>query len=392
MKRSVLFLEHCIDHTVGGSHYCLLEICRQFVSREIRCVVVFYESNDLVDEFKQAGAEVVFLEPHQTWDGKGSGSRSLVVRIISGLGKRFRMLVIRPMMWRRVLKRHEVDVLHLNNTFSHDLDSVVGAWISGVPVVAHVRGIQTSVSRSSVWFGNRIAAVVAISRAVRQRILDLGIAERQIRLVYDGISPDRIGSQRSNEDVRDLHGIPPEAPIIGLVGNVKRWKGQEVLVRAFGAVAKDYPEARCLIVGAIADDNYYQSVVEISRKAGVEDRVIFAGYQKNVGDYLACCDIFVHSSIEPEPFGIVILEAMSLSIPVVATSIGAPREIIKDNDSGLLFDPSDVSSLESALRRLLSDPDLMRQLGESGNKRFNDKFTSEINSRALIAIYDDVLV
>ena len=175
-----------------------------------------------------------------------------------------------------------------------------------------------------------------------------------------------------------------------MIGNVKEWKGQMVLVEAFCRLAPMYENLICLIVGAIADQDYLDRISRIAGDANVGDRVIFAGYQKNVGDYLNSFDIFVHSSIEPEPFGIVILEAMSLSKPVIATSIGAPREIIEDSKSGILFDPSSESELAGAIEIMLLDRSMMERIGKSGNLRFLEKFTSEINARKLMDIYQEV--
>lgn len=391
MSTNVLFLEHCIDHTVGGSHYCLLEICRQLNGTDYRCIVVFYQENDLVSEFKEAGADVVSMAPPGAWRNRNSIGRSLLVKVLQGLALRIEMLLFRPFKWARLIRKHKVDILHLNNRFSDDRDFVAAGRMLGKPVVSHVRGLQTHLSAPSIKVGNNLDAIITISNAVRDRIRELGVRNQRIHLIYDGISPDRMAQQTSSTNVRQEHDIPDSAIVIGSVGNVKEWKGQKVLVDAFCQVAKDFDDVYCFVVGAIADDSYYEEILEIASKAGVRNRVVFTGYQKRVGDYLRSFDLFVHCSVEPEPFGIVILEAMSLEIPVIATSIGAPQEIVENGESGVLFDPSQASDLADAIRSVLSDRKRMSEMGRRGRSRFLQKFTSEINATKIMAVYESVL-
>lgn len=391
MSANVLFLEHCTDNTVGGSHYCLLEICRQLKGKGFKCVVAFYQENDLVDEFREAGATVVIMPPPGAWVERNSTGRGLITRILQGIALRIEMLLFRPFRWARVIREHKIDVLHLNNTFSDDKDFVVAGRLLGKPVVSHVRGLQTHLTGAAIKTGNSLDAIIAISEAVRDRIRELGVSNRDVHLIFDGISPNRMLEQASSTNIRKKHGIPDTAVVVGSVGNVKEWKGQRVLVDAFCQVAKDVDDAHCLIVGAIADEAYYEDVQAIASAAGLSERVTFAGYQKGVGDYLRSFDLFVHCSVDPEPFGIVILEAMSLEIPVIATSIGAPREIVESGKSGVLFDPSNTAELANAIRLFFSDRERMREMGKRGKERFLQKFTSEINADKIVAVYESLL-
>lgn len=356
-----------------------------------KCVVAFYQENDLVDEFREAGATVVIMPPPGAWVERNSTGRGLITRILQGIALRIEMLLFRPFRWARVIREHKIDVLHLNNTFSDDKDFVVAGRLLGKPVVSHVRGLQTHLTGAAIKTGNSLDAIIAISEAVRDRIRELGVSNRDVHLIFDGISPNRMLEQASSTNIRKKHGIPDTAVVVGSVGNVKEWKGQRVLVDAFCQVAKDVDDAHCLIVGAIADEAYYEDVQAIASAAGLSERVTFAGYQKGVGDYLRSFDLFVHCSVDPEPFGIVILEAMSLEIPVIATSIGAPREIVESGKSGVLFDPSNTAELANAIRLFFSDRERMREMGKRGKERFLQKFTSEINADKIVAVYESLL-
>ncbi|MEJ2619794.1 MAG: glycosyltransferase family 4 protein [Candidatus Thiodiazotropha sp.] len=101
--------------------------------------------------------------------------------------------------------------------------------------------------------------------------------------------------------------------------------------------------------------------------------------------------MFVHTSVEPEPFGIVIIEALALKKPVIVSNIGAPQEIIEDGKSGLLFNIESATDLAEKLESLLSDDEKRQQLGEAGYTRFHTNFTIEINVQGICGVYDEVL-
>jgi len=391
MKKTVLFLEHCIDDTVGGSHYCLLEICRAIDTSEYKVLVAFYQKNDLLQSFLDAGAEVIILKPNTPFL-----LPDFVPHVINKLIRMpinfIKTLVIRPVYWWSILKKYNVSILHLNNTFTTDHDAIVGALLSNTECVAHVRGIQPVIDKMSRKFSKKLSAIISISNAVTDNLLKNKIPDNKINLIFDGISSDRIVNSVSESDIKKQYKLSDTSKIIGIIGNVKVWKGQEVVVDAMLQLATTQPDLHCFIVGSISDNDYYDRLKNKLSGTEAESKVHFVGYQNNVADFLNVFDIFIHASVEPEPFGIVILEAMALSKPVIVSNIGAPKEIILDKISGLLFESGDASSLFNAIQYLMQDEQVRSSMGEQGRKRLHDNFTSQINIDKISKLYNKVLV
>jgi glycosyltransferase involved in cell wall biosynthesis len=389
-KIKIVYLEHCIDHTIGGSHYCLLEICRALDKERYHATVVFYEENDLVEEFRNTGA-TVRIEPPFEVSTFGKSLHPLLRRIVRLSQNYFNMLVTRVFKWRTILQQENADILHLNNSFSTDQDALLAAKSLNIPVVSHVRGIQPNIHKLALFFGKSLNRIISISDAVRQNLLNQGVAENKITLVYDGIDENRITDGVKTNYIKAQYELENDNKIFGVVGNIKPWKGQILLVQALSILKQKYGIFRCFLVGDIADKTYLAEIEKTIEEHDLQDYVIVTGYKKNVADFVNSFDVFVHTSVEPEPFGIVIIEALALKKPVIVSSIGAPQEIIEDKKSGLLFNIESVSDLAEKLDYLLSNDNQREELGEAGYKRFRENFTIEINVKGICGVYDEVL-
>lgn len=380
----VLFYEHNVDGTVGGSHFCLLEICRAVDRTLIDPVVVFAQENTLLDQFQATGVQVLVMPPSRTIL-LHSRPRLLgpLPGVVQSLANAFRTLVVDALRWRSRLRRLRIDLLHLNNSSGGDHEAVLGAMLARVPVVAHQRGYPPGFGRRELWFARRMRSVVAISVSVRQDLLDKGLDAGRIVLIHDGIDPSRVVATAAHEDARSKFALPAGALVVGVVGNVKAWKGQETLVRALPLVAQQFPDVCCLVVGSVADDEYMQRLQRLIAEGNLADRVIFTGYQKYPAACMAAMDVVVHTSTSPEPFGLVVLEGMALGKPVVATAHGGPLDVVVEGETGFLTAPGDATQLAAVLARLLGDAGLRQRVGAAGRARLLDKFTAERNVRQL---------
>ena len=147
----------------------------------------------------------------------------------------------------------------------------------------------------------RAAAVLAISRAVANHLP----CPTKVTVVYDGIEIERFDPGLDGAPFRHAWGIPPAVPLVGMVGRLRPWKGQERFLRAMIRVAEAIPQAHAVVVGgAILEDadGYEQRLRELARSLGLADRVVFTGHLDDVRPALAALDVFVHPG-DPEPFG-----------------------------------------------------------------------------------------
>lgn len=388
MKR-ILYVEHNTDGTIGGSHLCLLEICRGLDRSRYQAVVCFFQDNSLVPAFKAAGAQVVFGKP---WIPVRFGQRGFgfVGRLVRAALNVTRMLLSRPLRWLWFFRKHRIDLVHLNNACGFDHDVMLAAWLFRIPCIVHERGIETSLSEVAQFFARRVERIITISDAVQDNLLRLGIPARKMLRIDDGINPDRLPQQSPVERLREDWRVPSGAPVIGIVGNIKYWKGQETVIRAAHRLKPSFPDLRCFLVGAVGESEYKARLDGLVGELGLQATVIFTGFQRRPTDLVALFDVCVHASVEPEPFGLVLLEAMGKGKPLIATNIGAPREIVMEGQTGFLTPPADDVALAKRLELLLRDPKLRNDMGARGRERFLARYTADRNVERIQSLYDDV--
>lgn len=390
-KVRVLYLEHNVDGTVGGSHYCLLEICRALDHARFEAVVWFYEGNVLEDEFRAAGAEVVVAPPLKSYNF-ARRARSVATRLPLAFAQRLanahRTLVRRVRDWRVVLRERRVDLVHINNSCAYDQDLALAARLEGIPCIAHQRGMARHIG----WFERRMALgmkrVIAISGAVRDNLASHGVRSQ---LLYDAIDPRRVSVTVTGDNLRRSLGIPADAPVIGIVGNVKRWKGQKTVLMAMRTIVGVQPDVHCVFVGAFSEPQYQQELLELASAERLAGRVHFLGYQRHPANWMALMDVVIHASIEPEPFGIVLLEAMALSKPVVATDCGGPVDIVEEGVTGYRVPPGDPAKLSVRVLELLSQRELRERMGIAGRARLENRFAISGQVRQIENLYREML-
>jgi glycosyltransferase involved in cell wall biosynthesis len=165
---------------------------------------------------------------------------------------------------------------------------------------------------------------------------------------------------------------------VGIVGRLEPWKGQEIFLRAAARLAKARADLRFMVVGGAIlgwEGSYPDNLRGMAADLGVADRVHFAGHQADVYPWYDALDVVVHASFD-EPFGLVLVEAMALGKPLVATNVGGPPEIVEDGTSGLLVPPGDPEQLARAVERILADRGLASALSRGAVERAN-AFTEE---------------
>ena len=222
----------------------------------------------------------------------------------------------------------------------------------------------------------RMSRIVAISEAVRAAMLARGEApDAKILTIPNGITaPDSRLPLRTSA-LRLSLGVAPDAPLVVCAARLEQEKDVASLIAAMDKVRQTLPSARCLVAGQGSLRAALQAQIDAW---GLAETVRLLGFRDNALALIAASDVFVLPSLA-EPFGLVLLEAMALGKPVVATDAGGPREIVLDGETGLLVPPGSPDALAAALSRLLADPVQARAMGRLGQARFESCFTAERN-------------
>lgn len=395
----ILFCEGNTDGTVGGSFFSLLYLVSGLDKDKYQPIVVFHNEHSLLPQYHAAGIEtliipayapVVFLQP----DAVGLGKLlAPVLRIAQKLVNFAGGLFGRAFYYARLLRRLNIELVHLNNSIIRNNDWMLGSLFLGIPCITHERGINAAYPWLSRFLARRLKAVICISNAVRDNLCRYGVDAANLVTIYNGIDPDVVQPDCDPEAIMQQQNITPNDRVIGVIGNIKEWKGQEVMVQAMPLILQQVPNLVCLLVGdtAQADRYYYERLSALCKKLAVEQQLRFTGYTANVANYMQVMEIVVHTSVEPEPFGRVLIEAMAMHKPVVGSRDGAVTEIVAEAETGLTFPPGDAKQLAEAVLSLLLVPERAQSMGQAGRIRLEAEFDIRANVRKTEALYASIL-
>ena len=187
--------------------------------------------------------------------------------------------------------------------------------------------------------------------------------------------------------------LPSGVPIVGLVGRLQPWKGQDQLLRAQAILAERGQPMHTVIVGGDSYERspeYAATLAPLARSLGIADAVTMTGEVPDAGPYVERMDILVNAS-DPEPFGIVILEAMARGVAVVAVNSGGPALFVEDGRTGMLARSGEPQALADALEPLLLDPGLRAQIGRSGHERYLEEYTTAAMRKRLFSSLQELV-
>lgn len=395
--KNLLYVEGCRDGTVGGSHTCLYSMVANLDRKRFCPIVVFYDDHVVAENLRSLGVVTQIMRNDKPFSidqlsrTRASGLRK-VLRAFLPVQKavNFCWFFLRPaFVYARYLKSHNIDILHLNNSLNTNHDWMLAAKLSGTKLISHERGISPALSRTARALGATADYVICASRAIGDPLIAQGLDERRLAVIYDGIDPSRIRATAAPERLRSTYRIAQNDPVIGIVGNIKEWKGQETVIRATAILKKTWPGIKCLLVGAVGTQDPHKAHLDrIIEEFDLVENVIFAGFQTNPADFLNIMDVVVHASVLPEPFGMVNLEAMYMKKPVISTNIGGPTEIFEDGKDGILIQPGDPTLLAQKISLLLKNPAMSEAMALNAYESVLRKFTIADSMRKIERIYE----
>ncbi len=401
----VLYVENA--HSVGGSIISIYRLVQNLNRQHFEPIVLFYRANAYAPRFQELGIEVIVLEKERTRaipNGVGHsrdiasalGGRSPVLADIYRQLKSIYLLGRQtlPRAWkiRRVIKTHGIDLVHLNNRLSRNQSAAIAARLTHTPCICHVRDFD-QLSRFERWLADSVNYFVFMSRALEQSVR-MAIPNLRGAVVYDGLELEPYLNPQNIALVRRRFGLDEHDFVIGNVGRLVSWKGQEVFLRALARIASQIPHLKALIVGEPdppTETTYRQQLLDLARQLNLADKVQFAGFVSDIPAVMASVDILVHSSSSPEPFGIVIIEGMAAGKPVIATGAGGALDIIEDDSNGLLVPIGDDQVMAEAIVKLASDPSLAVRLGRAARHRVLERFTVARYAQTMQTIYQSLL-
>lgn len=365
-RHRVLYVHNCAD--LYGASRSLIRLVGPLDSRRFEAVVLLPGDGPLRERLEAMGIEVV-IEPRLCVVERRCLS---LLRVIPFLTR----IPVAAIRMAKLIKELEVDLVHTN--VGVIVDAPLAARLAGRPHVWHIR--EWFQEFGPVWpiFRGYIQALSAAIVCVSKPIAGQFSNTAPVQIINNAFHVDefRVDRQKLRQQFRGRYQLS-EAFVIGCVGRIKlRRKGQEVLVEALGKLNKPAGDIKLVIVGAAHPDNasHLQALKDLVEHLELHDSVVFTGELDDPRSAYAAMDLLVLPSAQPEPFGGVIMEAMAMKLPVIATAIGGPLEVVVDGVTGFLVAPGDAEALAEKIEFLYRERGTAAQMGHQGYLRLCEKF------------------
>jgi glycosyltransferase involved in cell wall biosynthesis len=378
-KAEILYLNHVAR--MSGAEASLVSLLTHLDTSAYRPVVGVPAPGPLVEQLRAMDIEVVFLDHPRL---RRSGNPLNLLRQYMDLRRGADNIATR-------VEDHATDILHANSLSS--AIAAARALRNGAALVWHVRDLRLprGIAR---WLVAKSAAIIAISGAVAAQVAALDArASSKTRVVYNGVDCAAFAPRNSRERVLNELGLPPNALLMGGVGQLVPWKNWTRFLSVGADVAARVANTRLLVVGGDLfhdQPRYVEELKTYSEDLAIGRLTHFLGHRTDIADIVSAFDVFVHCTDE-EPLGRAIMEAMSLERPVVAVRSGGPAELIVDGESGLLAPPKNTYAISDRVVQVLKDRDLARRLGQAARLRIESHFRPEQTAQLVQQVYEDVL-
>ena len=383
-RHKILYIQSSSD--LYGAARCLLELLKQ-LPPEYEPIVVLPSEGPLAGCMRDLSIRVVIMP-------LGVIRRQHVhpIRIFAFITQFFISIVGLV----RLITREKVELVQCNTSLI--LPGSIAAFLCRRPCITHVRELLPEKGILTWLYLSIISAtscrIFCVSNAVREQLRPRSMAKAVV--VHDGIDILAFVAQApSGNNVAAKDADSKDGFVVGMIGRISFGKGQDIFIKASKLVSERW-NTRFLIIGDIWKGNKRYEILEkdlhaLVDKLGIEERVEFTGFRDDTAALLSTMDVFVCPSVVPEGLGIVLLEAMAMGKPVVATNQGGPKDVVIDSVTGLLVPPSDWKSLAEAISLLLGDRRLRERYGEEGRKRVAELFSIEAHARKIVSVYREIL-
>ena len=292
----------------------------------------------------------------------------------------------------RFIRNKRVDLVHSNIRFTNQY-LVVAARLTGVPIISHVRCIMTRewYNEYFLWLSDTF---IANSYATEESYRPYLRRNQKSIVIHNGVNLESFVPHRGDAAFRKTLGIGEDTFLIGVVARLVPEKGHRWFIQALKKLVDVHPNVCALFVGDTKIDNtewYLAELKEQLRSLGLSSNVVFTGFVENVMEVYDSLDLLVLST-DAEPFGRVLIEAMAMEKPVVATKAGGAIEVVVDGKTGFLVPYQDTDALVNAMLEFVHNPQLGNEFGKEGRKRVEELFDIRLNRERTQQLYVETLV
>lgn len=375
---NLLFL-HSSSDLYGASKILLAvtELCRK---KGHNVTVVVSDNGLLCDRLRENGIEVILI-PLGILRRKYINFSGILNRL-SVTGSAYGKL-------KELCRQKKIDLIYSNTT-----GVIVGSFVARSLGIRHIWHVHEIIQRPKIlfrvisWMLNREGnESLVVSEAVKKhwsRYID----PAKITVLYNGVDYALFADKKS--DFRQELGIDQDTVVLGMVGRVHFWKGQDYFLKIAGVLHRQFPQLAFVLVGDPFPgyEYLYDEMDKIIDENNIRPNVYMAGYREDIVSIFNAFDIFMLPSLLPDPAPAVVTEAMAASKPVVVTEQGGAVEMIVNNESGILIPLDDARVAAEKIAPLVLNPALRQKMGANAYDRIVKHFSREVFNKAIIGIIE----
>lgn len=379
----IAFYNH--TSTVSGAEISLLLTAKYLTEAY---PIIFAPEGELLQKARHIGIEVVALPSYRARMTRNPFL--LIVYMIGMLWAGWKLALL--------MKKSRVDLIHANSIRAGIMAGLF-RWYHRLPVVWHIRDMppQGNIGKLIKRFaGSTAKTLICISESVLQSMEHPSVAGR-CRLVHNGVELKifhKEEKQRIKNRIRSELQTSKEARVLAIIGQIAPWKRQEDAIEAFASLIHEERDAVLWIVGEAKfrheNERYLERLQGMVKDLGLEDKIIFTGFREDVLEICCAADLLLLCS-DHEPFGRVIIEAMSQGTPVVGTRGGGVPEIIEHGMSGFMYEIGNIDELGHYIRQVLDHQVIWSLFSQNGQERAREMFSIKQTSHKVQQIYKELL-
>lgn len=360
---------------LGGGEISLIELIKKLDKTRFYPIAIVPKQGQIRNKLKANNVEVYICKfPSIKYFLNGSPLISLIKFI-------------------RFLKLKKINILHANGSRVTFYAGIAGK-ILNIPIIWHVRETVKDIFLYDFFLGFLASKIICVSKSVKKkRFAILGkFINKKIQVIYNGVDTELFKNDVFARDKMRKKLNFENQVVFGLIGNFVPLKGQNFFLEGFALAIKKMPSlrAKVLLIGRPLDKAYYESLISLSNRLDIGNKILFKNYSPNIQETLPALDVFVLPS-KREGFSRSMLEAMSCSLPIIATKISEIEEAICDNENGILVDFMDKEKMASAVIKLCNNENMREKIGRFNQLVVNKKFNLFLHARAVESIFKKII-
>jgi glycosyltransferase involved in cell wall biosynthesis len=369
-NRHIAFV--CFSSSLGGLELSLLKLASEFNRREADCILVVPPETSLANYAVRYQIKTELLKPKRKYFDIAASTRLA-----------------------SILKSNKTEVVVAMQ--SKDINVITLAHLIHPSVkLVFFQEMQSGINKRDLfhtWMYSKLALWITLTKKMKQEVItNTRVPAEKIRPIPIGSDMHHFDPQLYNRaDSRDRFGIPQTKFVIGMLGRLDPQKGQEEFIRTMPSLLQQQSDLHFVIAGDESHglDGYKKYLMDLGKTLGVNHSLQFIPFTDEVPEFISALDMFVLPS-HSETFGFVLVEAMAMGKPIVATDSGGVPEIISDGITGLLIPPRNTSALTGAILQLIKDEKLRLYLSSEARSDAQKRFNIEQTVDQLVLALDSL--